>query len=154
MKAIKLSPEEMKCLRIMAEWRSRGKEKLKSASGMAKTSLEGHLIGIAGEFAVAKEMGGFFDPMPHMQGDRHAADVIVGFRSRMRIAVKTTKYNPPIFKINSLREIQDATHVALCMYQLGNVIEMHWILSVDRFMNEAYEKDFGYGIRKCLGVRA
>lgn len=147
MKRVSFTDIEIKCLEKMAGWRDKGKQNLKSTVRMASTTYEGHLMGICGEYAVGKLMGGFFDPMLRKAGDKHSADIIVG--KDLRVAVKTTKYSPPIFKISKYREINDATHVALCLY-LVDAIEVHWIMPVESFKKGAYTRDFGWGNRLCM----
>lgn len=158
MKQILLNNSEIKALQELASWRCEGKTHLKTKSLMCSgrkdgsdydKSFEGHYMGIVGEFAVARELNGYFDVMPKPKGDKHSADIIVGKDGSIRISVKTTKYSPPILKLNSLNEIKDATHIALCHYNEPK-ITIHWVKSKDKFMKNMYKKDFGYGERLCL----
>ena len=118
-------------------------------------SLEGHYMGVAGEYAVAEEVKGFMDFIPRSQGDKHSADILCRDKAgeSCKISVKTTKYKDPILKVNSLAEIKNATHVALCRYfKEGNQegVEMHWVKSVEEFKKNHYIRDFGYGPKMCL----
>ena len=118
-------------------------------------SLEGHYMGVAGEYAVAEEVKGFMDFIRRSQGDKHSADILCRSQEgkSCKVSVKTTKYKDPILKVNSLAEIKDATHVALCRYFKGDNqegVEIHWIKSVEEFKKNHYIRDFGYGPKMCL----
>ena len=115
-------------------------------------SLEGHYMGVAGEYAVAEAVKGFADFTPRAEGDKHSADIICRNKQgkECKICVKTTKYKDPIFKANSFKEIEDATHIALCRFVFGVGVEVHWIKSVDSFRSKYYKRDFGYGMKMCL----
>lgn len=148
------SLQEIEALKIMARWRSDKKTNMASANlwsgdtdDAEDKNFAGHYLGIAGEFAVAKYMQGFFNPMPCIVGDKHQADVLLTHLGS--IAVKTTKYAPPIFKISSKAEIEHATHVALCCYR-EPVLEITWIMDTAEFIKQAYVHNFGYGDRICL----
>ena len=112
-------------------------------------------MGVAGEYAVAEEVKGVMDFIPRSQGDKHSADILCRNKEgkNCKISVKTTKYKDPILKVNSLDEIKDATHVALCRYfkdskQEG--VEIHWVKTVEEFENNHYIRNFGYGDKMCL----
>lgn len=155
---IVLSNSEIKSLKELAKWRCKGKTHLKTKSLMCSgrkdgsdydKSFEGHYMGITGEFAVARYFNGYFDVMPKPEGDKHLSDVVVGRKGNIRISVKTTKYNPPILKLNSMDEISDCTHLALCFF-MEPKLRIQWVKSKSKFMKEMYIKDFGYGERFCL----
>lgn len=162
---IKLFDEsERVFLDSIARSRAKGKTHLKTKSLMCAgrkdgsaydKSLEGHYMGVAGEYALAEELKGFMDFIPRSEGDKHAADILCRDKDgkNCKVSVKTTKYKDPILKVNSLAEIKDATHIALCRYfkepnQEG--VEMHWVKSVEEFEKSHYIRDFGYGPKMCL----
>ena len=160
MQEIIFNESEIESLKILTTWRCRGKTHLKTKSLMCSgrnngsdydKSFEGHYMGIAGEFAVARHLNGYFDVMPKPKGDKHSADIIIGVDGKLRVSVKTTKYSPPILKLNGLHEIKDATHLALCHYQEPK-LTIHWVKSKSNFLNNMYKKDFGYGERLSLGI--
>ena len=151
---------EIEALKTLASWRCEGKTHLKTEALMCAgkegatdydKSFEGHYLGVAGEFAVARHLNGFFDMMPKPKGDKHNADIIVGLNGKLRVSVKTTKYSPPILKLNSLKEIDDASHLALCHYA-EPTLSIFWVKSKKNFLNKMYKRDFGYGERLCLGI--
>lgn len=151
---IKLNSEEISGLQRLARWRSDPKVDV-YCNYMSKTdysrqkekSYQFHYLGIVGEFAVARYLGAFFDPIPRMKGDGHKSDVVWG--GNAKIAVKTTKYKPPIYKIEKLKEIEDATDLALCYYK-EPFLEISWIKDKKEFLDNMYIDDFGYGNRYCL----
>ena len=158
MKIIKLTDSEIGALKKMAAWRAKGKTNISSANLWSKgtskerKNLEGHYLGVVGEFVVARLVNGFFDPMPRVTGDGHSADIVSGLSNNsLRISVKTTRYPPPIFKLNTLNEIDDATHCASCLFE-EPILTVHWIKTKEDFLENYYIHDFGYGKRFCLGI--
>lgn len=155
MKTFKFDKEEIKALKSMAYWRAKDKVNIMSdfprTLGDSDATFEAHYLGVVGEFAVAKQLNGFFDCMPKIRGDKHKSDVIVGSDGKIRISVKTTKYSPPILKVNHMKEIQDCTHLALCHYAEPE-LTIYWVKSKEFFLKNKFSKDFGYGPRMCLGA--
>ena len=111
-------------------------------------SCKSHYMGLAGEYVTSKITGGFFDPMPTFLGDKDKADIRVG-NDGIKIACKTTKYDPPHLKLTSMKEVADASHIALCLFQ-DPIVTVHWIKSKEYFMGNYYTHDYGYGTRYCL----
>jgi len=156
---------ELDFIEKVAAGRAEGKTYLKSSKLMCSgrddgsdydKNLEGAFMGVAGEYAVAEQVKGFADFIQRPDGDKHQADIICrdSKGALSRISVKTTKYSPPILKLNSKREIKDATHIANCRYfndERGRGVEMYWIKSKEEFLNKMKIKNFGYGDRLCLG---
>jgi len=155
---------ELKFVESLAVLRAGGKTYLKSSKLMCARrednsaydkNLQGHYMGVAGEYAVAEEVKGFMDFIHRPRGDKHLADITCRDREGRlcRISVKTTKYKDPILKLNSLDEIKDATHVANCRLfndSRGQGVEMHWIKTKEEFIKKMNVRNFGYGKRLCL----
>jgi len=149
-----LSAQEISTLKWLAYARGAHKEswgpRFTKATDMTPdevVSCKSHYMGLAGEYVTAKLTGGFFDPMPTFLGDNDRADIRVGKTGK--IACKTTKYNPPHLKLTSMKEVEDASHISLCLFQEPTVT-VYWIRSKDYFMNNFYTHDYGYGTRYCL----
>ena len=155
MKEFTLSRDEINCLKNIAHWRCKGKVNIVTdfnrTLGDYDGTFEAHFLGVVGEYIVSKHLNGFFDFMPSIIGDKHKADIIVGIHGDVRIAVKTTKYDPPILKVNHMQEIEDCTHLALCHYKEPKAT-IHWVKSKNYFLKHKFKQDFGYGERMCLGV--
>jgi len=155
---IELNNEEISGVQRLARWRSdpkvekygkhRNSTELKASKEIAYRK---NYIGLAGEFAVAQHFGAFFDPIPRMMGDGHQPDLIWG--EKAKIAVKTASYDPPIFKINGLHEIEYSTDLVLCHYK-EPFVKIYWIKSKEEFLDKMYTRDFGRGIRLCLDHNA
>ena len=111
-------------------------------------SLRAHYYGVAGEYAVAKITNGFFDPLPKPNGDNNAADVVAEIDGSLRISVKTTGFDPPIFKIKSLEELNDSTSIALCYFK-EPFLTIKWLKDKEHFLRDFFERDFGYGYCYC-----
>lgn len=157
-KTIVFTEEEVTALQRFARWRSDPKiETFTTYTNFTEyvykkeKSYHAHYLGIAGEFAVAQYLGAFFDPIPRIKGDGHKSDVVWG--EDARIAVKTTRHNPPIFKIQHMREIEDATDIALCQYN-EPVLKIAWIKSKEEFLENMYLANFGYKTKfMCLDYK-
>ena len=147
MKAYKYTEKQIAAFEEMARWRNSGKP-LTRLYRLGDDGTGGHFLGVVGEYTVALHCNGFFDPLPHPQGDKHAPDVVRN--DGTKIAVKTTPYSsPPIFKVHGMHEIEQATHLALCHYERG-VCTIAWIVPKCFFMDNYTTQDFGYGERFCL----
>ena len=109
-------------------------------------NFRGHYLGVVGEYVFAKMKGGFFDPVPKKYGDKNLPDVIVGTAG---IAVKTTPYYPPIFKIMDTDQIVKSKYIALCYFDGDRKVILTGHVSVDEFMEKHYKRDFGYGETMC-----
>ena len=159
LKKVIYNEKEIEFLKAMASYRANGKVNLASsnlwASGIDKElkNLEGHYLGVAGEEAVSRLINGRVDFMPRTVGDKHKADIVAGIKGEARVSVKTTKYgskgNPPYFKANSLDELKDCTHVSLCHYN-EPTLTICWIKTKKDFIDNMFQKDFGFGKRYCL----
>lgn len=132
-----------------AEWGQRFVPATNNDSN-TQVSVNAHFMGLCGEYAVARMTKGFFDPMPRYLGDQDKSDITVG-RQGARIAVKTTRYREPILKLTSMKEITDATHLALCLFESPNVF-VYWIKEKSQFLSHHYRRNFGYGTRFCLAA--
>ena len=157
-KVIVFNEMELNSLKEMAHWRSDHKVKgnyktqniyMTTGKNDFQNSFLGHYLGVVGEYGVASVTNGFFDPLPKMKGDKHAPDVIVGFAGEAKIAVKTTKYAPPIFKFKNLEQLGDCTHFAMCCFQEPK-LTIAWIRRKEDFLQRIYERDFGRGRTYCV----
>ena len=157
-KKIEFKPEEIKTIRTLAQLRSKHKanwsledtywNKTPGHTNEEK-SFQSHYLGMCGEYGVSMMVNGRFDFIPRFLGDHDQADVLIGPSGQYRIAVKTTRYNPPIFKLTKLKEIEDATHLASCHYK-EPVLTIQWIVSKTYFLSNMYVDSFGYGNRYCM----
>ena len=147
-----LSPQEMGVLKALAE--SRGTHKADwgqrfvpstNKNSNIEVSVRSHTVGLIGEYVSAKLVKGYFDFMPSFLGDHDRSDIIVGRRGA-RIAVKTTVYSPPHLKLTDLKEIEDCTHISLCLYQEPK-LTVQWVRPKEWFLSNYHMKDYGYGTR-------
>jgi hypothetical protein len=154
---LSLTEKELSTMYMLAEQRGAHKSEWgqrfvpsTNTDSNTQVSVNAHFMGLCGEYAVARMTKGFFDPMPRFLGDQDKSDITVGRRGA-RIAVKTTQYREPILKLTNMKEISDASHLALCLFESPN-IWVYWIKEKHHFINEHYKRDFGYGTRFCLAA--
>ena len=110
------------------------------------TPWESHYIGLQGEIAVGKllryPIGEFISP----SGDGDEPDLFWGRRS---VEVKTTKYSPPILKLDKLTDFVTDVLV-LCYLAEESVIDvMGWVSKSD-FFDKHSSRNFGYGERAIV----
>ncbi len=110
------------------------------------TPWESHYIGLQGEIAVGKllryPIGEFISP----SGDGDEPDLYWGRRS---VEVKTTKYSPPILKLDKLTNFVTDVLV-LCYVAEESVIDvMGWVSKSD-FFDKHRGRNFGYGERAIM----
>ena len=110
------------------------------------TPWESHYIGLQGEIAVGKllryPIGEFISP----SGDGDEPDLFWGRRS---VEVKTTKYSPPILKLDKLTDFVTDVLV-LCYVAEESVIDiMGWVSKSD-FFDKHRGRNFGYGERAIM----
>jgi len=138
---------EMEAIKLMAHFRSDHKISDKN-SKQYEISLRAHYLGLTGEYAVAKAINGFFDPMPKPNGDLHSGDVIADLDGSVRISVKTTTHAPPLYKIKNLEELEQVTHIALCHFNEPS-LRIVWLHKKEYLLDSHFERSFDYGDRIC-----
>ena len=138
---------EISALKLMAHFRSDHKIGDQNTKYYQK-SIKAHYYGLAGEFAVAKALNGFFDPMPKPEGDLHFGDVIADLDGSIKISVKTTGHTPGIFKIKNIEELDKVSHIALCEYNEPK-LKISWIHEKEYFLGSHFVRNFKYGERFC-----
>ena len=138
---------ELSALKLMAHFRLDHKVEEKN-SEYYKSKIRAHYFGLAGEYAVAKAVNGFFDPLPKPEGDNHTGDVLADLDGSIRISVKTTGEQPPLFKVKTLLELEKVTHIALCHFY-EPMIKIIWLKNKNYLLDNHFERSFSYGDRFC-----
>ena len=105
-----------------------------------------HYLGLQGEIAVSKlvefPIGEFISP----SGDGDEPDLYWGRRS---VEVKSTKYAPPILKLDKLTDFVTDVCI-LCHIAEESVIDVYGWISRDEFFSCHKMQDFGYGGRATV----
>lgn len=139
---VELSPEDMALAKEIASKRDGQKKGYSSSAYWNKSS---HYCGILGEIAYARHYGVPVDSNLDPLGDDGFDLRILG----LSIDVKTTKYSPPILKINSMDDMK-SDMLALALVQGGCFIELCGFCDRERLKSRGYKHDFGYGERLCI----
>ena len=141
---IDLRPHDVVLARDIAFRRSEGKEEYASTRRWCSGGNY-HYHGVLGEMAYSKHYGVPLDTSVDAMGDCGTDLVILG----RTVDVKTANYNPPILKVNSLRDIRSDL-VALAYREDDRKIWLCGFSNRDTWMSHFYTEDFGHGKRVCL----
>ena len=111
------------------------------------TQYESDLLGVMGEYAVAKYLKIPIDTEVNLNGDGGEVDLWLGDWS---IQVKATKYNNGRLVFNTINEIKCLIDVlTICEIKTKTVNIVGYISHKD-ILSKMYEKDLGFGVRYCL----
>lgn len=111
------------------------------------TQHESDLLGVMGEYAVAKFLKIPIDTQVNLNGDGGEVDLWLGDWS---IQVKATKYNNGRLVFNTLDEIRSLIAVlTICDLNTRSINIVGYISNKD-VLKKMYEKDLGFGVRYCV----
>lgn len=148
MVAITLGAHEVQYCALLAERRNVVKEVCGirgGGQGSITDTYEMHLIGMLGEFAVAKFFGIGVDSSVSLSGDDKITDLRV---SGLNVQIKTRlPQKPPMYLFFNDKSLFKADRaVCACLKGPATVQLIGWI-DRERFLLEAQELNFGYGKR-------
>jgi hypothetical protein len=146
--SINFTDREIKFLKVLAGGRHYLKDIVKpnrsSVARWGNTQEQADMLGVMGEYAVAKFLGLPFDTTINLQGDGGETDIYLG---KLNVQVKSTKYKTGRLVFNNKKEIA-ADLFVLCycsepdlLVQILGYIEKQLIDSVSEV------KDLGHGLR-------
>ena len=149
MRRVFLEPRELDLARRLADRRQGSKHTPVNAKTYSRNNSpwEGHYMGLQGEIAVAKLVRFPINESISPDGDGSEPDL---WWKRDRVEVKTTRYNPPIMKFDKLTDFEDDICFLCCMSSEGVIDVAGYIRRAD-FYDCHTQKDFGFGIRACVG---
>ena len=111
------------------------------------TQHEADLLGVMGEYVVAKYLKIPLDTEVNLQGDGGEVDLWLGDWS---IQVKSTKYKSGRLVFNSKKEIKALIDVlTICTIETKTVDIVGYISHKD-LLRKMYEKNLGHGVRYCI----
>ena len=114
------------------------------------TQYESDLLGVMGEYAVAKVLKIPIDTQINLNGDGGEVDLWLGGWS---IQVKATKYNNGRLVFNTLEEIKSLIDVlTICDLKSKSVNIVGYISHKD-MLKKMYKKDLGFGDRYCVNQK-
>jgi hypothetical protein len=145
---ISLGAHEVQYCALLAERRNIVKEVCGirgGGQGSIAGTYEMHLIGMLGEYAVAKHFGVSVDSNVSLSGDDKITDLMIDGH---RVQVKTRlPQKPPLYLFFNDKSLFKADRsVCACLRGPATVQILGWIDRA-RFLLEAQELNFGYGKR-------
>lgn len=149
---VELNDDDMAAISAIAHGRNSAKE----AAGVrskkfdaSKGEEEAHLIGVMGEYAVAKYLGLNIDRVVTLHGDGGRDLTALDCLS---IEVKTRNRRGFDFAMNSARTSDIKWDVGVLAYKTGsNVIEIAGWISKVSFLSRCTVENYGYGDRLKVG---
>ena len=140
-----LTDDEVFAAKSLADSRGAGKEAYASTNRWTADAGAYHYHGILGEMAYAKQYNVEIDLSVSVDGDGGFDLTILG----MTVDVKTSNYNPPILKLNSIRDFESDL-MALALRHDDRHIELCGFTDAKNLLKKFYTRDFGNGARVCL----
>lgn len=147
---VTLGAHEVQYCALLAERRNVVKEVhcVRNQRHHGKTDFETHLIGVMGEYAVAKHFGIKVDATVSLSGDDKVSDLVIdGFR--VQIKARTPQRPPLYLYFNSINLFCADRAVCVCVSSPATVELLGWI-GKQRFADEARPINFGYGTRYAV----
>ena len=111
------------------------------------TQYESDLLGVMGEYAVAKVLKIPIDTQVNLNGDGGETDLWLGDWS---IQVKATKYNKGRLVFNTLEELKSLIDVLTICELKTKTVTIAGYISHNEMLKKMYKKDLGFGDRYCV----
>lgn len=111
------------------------------------TQAECDLVGVMGEYAVAKVLRIPVDTEVNLSGDGGETDLHLGDWS---IQVKSTKYISGRLVFNTLDEMRSLIYVLTVCNIVSKSVDIIGYISNKDMMKNLYTKDLGFGVRYCI----
>lgn len=111
------------------------------------TQYESDLLGVMGEYAVAKVLKIPIDTEVNLSGDGGETDLWLGDWS---IQVKATKYKEGRLVFNTKQEMKSLIDILTVCDIKNKTVTIAGYISNKALLNKMYEKDLGFGIRYCI----
>lgn len=111
------------------------------------TQREADLIGVMGEYVVAKYLKIPFDTTINLNGDGGEVDMYLGDWS---VQVKATKYATGRLVFNTMEEITALIYVLAVCDIKSKTVDVVGYASHNDLSKNLYEKDLGHGTRYCI----
>lgn len=144
---ISLGAHEVQYCALLAERRNVVKDPygVRNQRHHGKTDFETHLIGMMGEYAVARHFGIKVDSTVSPAGDDKVTDLTIG-GSTVQVKTRLPQRPPLYLYFNSPGLFRADCAICACVTSPATVELVGWIQK-DTFVREAKELNFGYGSR-------
>jgi hypothetical protein len=144
---IPLGAHEVQYCALLAERRNVVKEThgVRNQRHHHKSDFETHLIGIMGEYAVAKHFGIKVDNTVSLSGDDKVTDLTISGR-RVQVKARLPQRPPLYLYFNSLTLFRADRAVCACVVSPATVQICGWMDRED-FVAKCQKLNFGYGDR-------
>ena len=147
---IVLTDKEYKFIELLARGRHYVKDIVipdRNLERWNNTQYESDLLGVMGEYAVAKYLKIPFDTEINLNGDGGEVDLWLGDWS---IQVKSTKYDNGRLVFNTMNEIKSLLDVLTVCNINDKTVNIIGYISHNSLLKKIYKLDLGYGIRYCI----
>jgi hypothetical protein len=152
--SINFTDREIKFLKVLASGRHYLKDIVKpnrqSVARWGNTQEQADMLGVMGEYAVAKYLGLPFDTSINLDGDGGETDLMLG---SYNIQVKSTKYKTGRLVFNNLKEIIADLFVLCYCSEPEMSVEILGYIKKEAIKNVSELKDLGYGLRIVIEQR-
>lgn len=152
--SINFTDREIKFLKVLASGRHYLKDIVKpnrqSVARWGNTQEQADMLGVMGEYAVAKYLGLPFDTSINLEGDGGETDLMLG---KHNIQVKSTKYKTGRLVFNNLKEIIADLFVLCYCSEPEMLVQILGYIKKEEIKNVSELKDLGYGLRIVIEQR-
>lgn len=111
------------------------------------TQREADMIGVMGEYAVAKYLKIPFDTTINLEGDGGEFDMYLG---DWTMQVKSTKYPTGRLVFNTMDEVKALIYVLAVCDIKSKSVDIVGYISHNELIKGLYQKDLGHGVRYCI----
>lgn len=146
--SINFTDREIKFLKVLASGRHYLKDIVKpnrhSVSRWGNTQEQADMLGVMGEYGVAKYLGLPFDTSINLDGDGGETDLYLG---KLNLQVKSTKYKTGRLVFNNKKEIAADMFILCYCSEPEMYIQILGYIKKDSIDSVSEVKDLGHGLR-------
>jgi len=152
--SINFTDREIKFLKVLASGRHYLKDIVKpnrhSVSRWGNTQEQADMLGVMGEYAVAKFLKLPFDTTINLEGDGGETDIYLG---KLNVQVKSTKYKTGRLVFNNKKEISADLFVLCYCSEPDLLVQILGYINKELIDSVSEVKDLGHGLRIVVEQR-
>jgi len=152
--SINFTDREIKFLKVLASGRHYLKDIVKpnrqSVARWGNTQEQADMLGVMGEYGVAKYLGLPFDTSINLDGDGGETDLYLG---KLNLQVKSTKYKTGRLVFNNKKEMAADLFILCYCSEPEMYIQILGYINKDSIDSVSEVKDLGHGLRIVVEQR-
>ena len=152
--SINFTDREIKFLKVLASGRHYLKDIVKpnrhSVSRWGNTQEQADMLGVMGEYAVAKFLKLPFDTTINLEGDGGETDIYLG---KLNVQVKSTKYKTGRLVFNNKKEMAADLFVLCYCSEPDLLVQILGYINKELIDSVSEVKDLGHGLRIVVEQR-